>query len=73
MATAVLGAGNAATRFDAHEALCGAGVLFLLPALLAQGLLKTKEVYQVPDSHYYGLESHRPDVGFYGTCPHQKS
>ena len=57
MATAVLGAGNAATRFDAHEALCGAGVLFLLPALLAQGLLKTKEVYQVPDSHYYGLES----------------
>jgi hypothetical protein len=28
-----------------------------LPALLAQGLLKTKEVYQVPQSHYYGLES----------------
>jgi hypothetical protein len=31
--------------------------LFLLPALLSQGLLKTKEVYQVPASHYYGLES----------------
>jgi hypothetical protein len=31
--------------------------LFLLPALLSQGLLKTKEVYQMPASHYYGLES----------------
>jgi hypothetical protein len=52
-----LGAGNATVQFAAHEAVCGAGVLFLLPALLAQGLLKTKEVYQVPQSHYYGLES----------------
>ena len=51
MATAVLGAGNAAIEFNAHEALCGAGVLFLLPALLAKGLLKTKQVYQVPDNH----------------------
>lgn len=57
MASAVLGAGNATVCFDAHEALCGAGVLFLLPALLAQGLLKTKEVYHVPQNHYYGLES----------------
>jgi Transposase protein len=56
-ATAVLGAGNATVKFAAHEAVCGAGVLFLLPALLAQGLLKTKEVYQVPQNHYYGLES----------------
>ena len=31
--------------------------MFLLPALLAQGLLKTKEVYKIPESHYYGLES----------------
>ena len=29
----------------------------MLPALLSQGLLKTREVYQVPGSHYYGLES----------------
>ncbi|MFZ1808614.1 MAG: putative transposase [Cyclobacteriaceae bacterium] len=57
MATAVLGAGNATIEFDAHEAVCGAGILFLLPALLAQGLLKTKDVYTVPESHYYGLES----------------
>jgi hypothetical protein len=43
MAAAILGAGNAAVEFNTHEALCGACVLFLLPALLAQGLLKTKE------------------------------
>lgn len=29
----------------------------MLPALLSQGLLKTKEVYQLPSNHYYGLES----------------
>jgi len=57
MASAVFGAGSAAARFDAHDAVCGAGVLFLLPALLAQGLLKTKDVYQLPQSHYYGLET----------------
>lgn len=43
--------------FEQSHALCGAGILFLLPALLSQGLLKTKEVYQLPPSHYYGLES----------------
>jgi hypothetical protein len=37
--------------------LCGAGVLFLLPALLSQGLLKAQQVYQLPVSHYYGLVS----------------
>ena len=43
--------------FNEHEAVCGAGLLFLLPALLAHGLLKTKEVYHLPQNHYYGLES----------------
>ncbi len=57
MAAAVLGAGHASVEFNKHEALCGAGLLFLLPALLAQGLLKTKEVYHFPQTHYYGLES----------------
>lgn len=57
MLTAVAGAGNAAIEFSEHEAVCGAGVLFLLPALLAQGLLKTKDVYKIPQNHYYGLES----------------
>lgn len=52
-----MGAGNASIEFNVHEGLCNAGVLFLLPALLSQGLLKAKEVYHIPDSHYYGLES----------------
>jgi hypothetical protein len=55
--SATAGAGNAAVIFNAHEGVCGAGVLLLLPALLCQGLLKTKEVYQLSSSHYYGLES----------------
>jgi hypothetical protein len=49
--------GHARPMFEQSQALCGAGILFLLPALLSQGLLKTKEVYQLPPSHYYGLES----------------
>ena len=56
LAAAGLG-GNAQPQFGAHDAVCGAGVLFLLPALLAQGLLKTNEVYTVAANHYYGLES----------------
>jgi hypothetical protein len=51
------GRGNAVVHFEAHQAVCGAGVLFLLPALLCQGLLKTSEVYNIPQRHYYGLES----------------
>ena len=57
MAAAMLGTGHGAPEFNADEGVCGAGVLFLLPALLTQGLLKTKEVYEVPNNHYYGLES----------------
>lgn len=49
--------GHAQPMFEQSQALCGAGILFLLPALLSLGLLKTKEVYQLPPSHYYGLES----------------
>ncbi len=52
-----MGLGHATVQFDSHQSVIGAGVLFLLPALLSQGLLKTKEVYQMPASHYYGLES----------------
>lgn len=44
-------------RFEHNEAVCGAGVLFLLPALIAQGLFKTKEVYHLSTSAYYSLES----------------
>jgi hypothetical protein len=49
--------GQAYPMFEENQSLCGAGILFLLPALLAQGLLKTKEVYQIPPTHYYSLES----------------
>ena len=44
-------------KFEEGQALSCAGVLFLLPALLAQGLLKTKEVYTWPSKVYYSLES----------------
>ena len=57
MAAPLLGTGHAKVEFNEHDAVSCGGLLFLLPALLMQGLLKTKEVYQVPLSHYYGLES----------------
>lgn len=44
-------------KFEESQALCGAGVLFLLPALISQGLLKTKDIYSLPPTHYYGIES----------------
>ncbi len=49
--------GHAQPEFSESQSLCGAGVLFLLPSLIAQGLLKTKEVYHLPPSHYYNVES----------------
>lgn len=49
--------GHAAPHFQHNQAVCQAGILFTLPALLAQGLLKAKEVFKFPSSHYYGLES----------------
>lgn len=53
-----LGKGTHATpEFEENKSLCGAGILFMLPSLLAQGLLKAKEVFRLPASHYYGLES----------------
>jgi hypothetical protein len=48
---------HALPEFSESQTLCGAGILFLLPALIAQGLLKTKEVYHLPTTHYYGIES----------------
>jgi len=50
-------AGHAAVKFESHQALCGAGILLMIPALLSQGLLKTNELYQLPANHYYGLDS----------------
>jgi hypothetical protein len=48
--------------------VCGAGVLLLLPALLEQGLLRTKEVYHIPENHYYGLESIVLTLAFMALC-----
>ena len=48
---------SAGVKFEENQALCGAGVLFMLPALLLQGLLKTKDVYQWSSRSYYQLES----------------
>jgi hypothetical protein len=53
-----LGLGSSGdVQFEEGQSLSGGGVLFLLPALLAQGLLKTKEVYSWPSKFYYSLES----------------
>jgi hypothetical protein len=57
IASAIGIAGHAAVKFESHQALCGAGILLMIPALLSQGLLKTKDVYTLPPNHYYGLES----------------
>lgn len=43
--------------FVAADNVCNAGVLFLLPALVAQGLLKGMEVYGSIKKGYYGLLS----------------
>lgn len=52
-----LGLGSSApVQFEHSEAVCNAGVLFLLPALLSQGLLKTKDFYTFPDNHYYNVQ-----------------
>lgn len=64
---AALGAGgNAAAIFGAHDAVQHGGVLLLLPALVSQGLLKAGEVYQIPQTHYYGLRSLLLTLAFMG-------
>jgi hypothetical protein len=55
VAAALGGGGHAQPVFEPHHSVSGAGILFLLPALLSQGLLKAAEVYSLPASHYYGL------------------
>ena len=57
MLAAVGAGGNATPEFEAHDGICNGGVLFLLPALIAQGLFKPNEIYQIPPTHYYGLNS----------------
>lgn len=49
--------GEAEIHFEHSQSISHGGVLFALPALLAQGLLKTKDVYSIPSKNYYPLES----------------
>jgi hypothetical protein len=48
---------NAQAKFENNSAVLNAGVLFVLPFLILQGLFKTKEVYKISSNAYYGLES----------------
>jgi hypothetical protein len=64
--TAMGAGGNAPAVFEVHDAIQHGGVLFLLPALLSQGLLKAEEVYQIPQTHYYGLRSILLTLAFMG-------
>ena len=49
--------GEAPVKFESHQGVMEAGLLFLLPALLNEGLLKTTDLYQLPANHYYGVRS----------------
>jgi hypothetical protein len=48
---------EAEPRFNHANNVCHAGVLFLVPALLSQGLLKASNVYSQLRKGYYGLVS----------------
>jgi len=50
-------AGNAHLIHEAHNGLYYGGVLLMIPALLSQGLLKSKDIYEYEDSYYYPIES----------------
>jgi hypothetical protein len=54
--------------FAHQQTVVNAGVLFALPALLAQGLLKFKEVYQELSNGYYGLQSTILTLAFMALC-----
>jgi hypothetical protein len=41
--------------FESAANVCHAGVLFLIPGLIAQGLLKGQTIYQKLKKGYYGL------------------
>lgn len=60
---------QAPVLFEASHNVCNAGVLFLLPALLSQGLLKKGEdVYQSLRAGYYGLQHILLILAFMALC-----
>lgn len=69
-----LGQGSPApVKVEPSQALYGAGILFLLPALLAHGLLKTKEVYQWSSKvfHWYSGQG-KEDADFIYIDGHER-
>ena len=59
---------EAVPSFSNQQSVDKAGVLFALPSLLAQGLLKYKEVYQELSKGYYGLQSTILALAFMALC-----
>ena len=54
-------------KFDNHNSVPNGGVLFLLPALLSQGLMKIKETHKIEEG-YYSLESIVLTLAFMALC-----
>lgn len=54
--------------FSHHQSIAHGGVLFALPALISQGLLKYKQVYQELSKGYYGLQSTILTLAFMALC-----
>jgi hypothetical protein len=54
---ATTGSGHATPMFEAHDGIAKGGLMFLVPALLLQGLLTASEVYTMPSAYYYDLDS----------------
>ncbi len=51
----VMGSGK--IEHESHQSLECGGLLLLIPALISQGLLKSKELYQYSEKYYYSLQT----------------
>ena len=54
-------------HFESHNSIANGGVLFLLPALLSQGLMTVKQTHSIAKG-YYGLESIILTLAFMALC-----
>ncbi len=59
---------QASPLFTHQQSVDKAGVLFAVPALIAQGLLKCKDVYAELSAGYYGLRSTVLTLAFMALC-----
>lgn len=55
ISSSIGGGQKAETLFENHQNVCHAGVLFSVPALLCQGLLKAESIYSDVEKGYYKL------------------